>query len=114
MTTHSGLHKNDQDLRTALGALDSHESEMRSAGNTATGIKESIAAHYVAGSSTTFQNRVDDWVTNYNRLMSKFQDLREALQGAGGAIDSSEDLAVHTGGAWQPGSASTYGALMGH
>jgi uncharacterized protein YukE len=114
MAIQSGLNKHDQDMRTALNALDSHESAMRSAGNTATRIKDEIAANYVAGSSSTFQNRVDDWVTNYSALMNKFQHLREALQGASGAIDGSEDLAVQTGGAWHPGSTSTYSTLMGH
>jgi hypothetical protein len=87
---------------------------MRAAGNTAQSIQEDIARNYIAGSSTTFQNRVDDWVSQYTALMGKFQQLQESLQGANNALDGSEDLATSTGGAWHPESSSTFSTLMGH
>ena len=66
------LNKDDQAMRTALSALDSHESSMRAAGNRAQSIQADIAHNYIAGSSSTFQNRVDDWVSQYTALMNKF------------------------------------------
>lgn len=108
------LQKEEHAMRAALAALADHESQMRSAGQTANTINEDIARNYVAGSSSTFQNRVQDWLNNYNQLMGKFGNLREALQSASAAIDSAEDDANSTGNSWSPESGSTYHALMGH
>jgi uncharacterized protein YukE len=108
------LAKDGQAMNQALSALDSHQSEMRKAGNTAIRIKDEIAANYVAGSSSAFQSRVDDWVSNYTTLLGKFDALQQALGGANSSIDGAEDIATHTGGHWGPTADTTYGTLMGH
>ncbi|MDG4771192.1 hypothetical protein [Solwaraspora sp. WMMD792] len=94
------FNKEDAGFATAIAALDDHVSSMIVAGQTAYRIQGEIRATYQAGSSSVFQAKLDEWISAYNNVMIKFQDLGEKTGFVGQIIDSGEDSAGVTGASW--------------
>jgi hypothetical protein len=94
------FNKEDAGFAAAIAALDDHVSSMIVAGQTAYRIQGEIRVTYQAGSSSVFQAKIDDWISAYNNVMIKFQDLGEKTSFVGQIIDAGENDAGVAGASW--------------
>ena len=94
------FNKDDDAVRAGLMALESHVVAMMQAGQTAYGIQGDIRGGYIATSSDAFQRKVDAWISNYNTVMKKFQELGYKVSGVDTLINSAEDDAGLTSASW--------------
>jgi hypothetical protein len=92
--------KTDQGMQVLLQSLEDHVSAMMQAGQTAERINEEIQAGYVAGSSTTFQGKVQQWVDEYKQVMQKFQQLASDSSQVNQVLNAGEQEAGMVGGNW--------------
>jgi hypothetical protein len=97
-------------IQSGIAALQDHVANMIRAGQTAYRIKGELAAAYIADSSSIFQSRVDNWIENYNNVMTKFQGLADSTTQVNQIMDQGEDEAGVHGASWH-GSDEIYQAL---
>lgn len=109
------LRTEDVAVRNALSVLEQHTSFMKSMSGTVQTIREDINNSYQARSSTTFQNKVNEWIENYMAVQSAVQTLQENLQSAHQIISQAEEQITSQAGGWstQDGSGPYYQALHG-
>ena len=110
MTTPT-FNKDDSATRAGLMALETHVTAMMQAGQTAYSIRGNISSGYVAGSSDIFTRNVDAWISNYNAVMKKFQELGYKVGAVSNLIDSAEEDAGLAGASWGSDS-QIYDALV--
>jgi hypothetical protein len=87
-------------MQVILQSLESHVSAMMKAGQTAERINEEIRAGYIAGSSTAFQGKVQQWVEEYKTVMQKFQQLADDSTQVNQVLNAGEQEAGIVGGNW--------------
>ncbi|WP_035841687.1 hypothetical protein [Kitasatospora azatica] len=106
------LTTDDQSVQQALTGLGHQISAMITAGQTVERINEEIAAKYVSGASSAFQDRVTDWVDRYKVIMRSVEHLMESTASASKVLTKAEDDAHVVGGNWGA-SDGVYSALNG-
>jgi hypothetical protein len=111
-TPGTALKKSDHSIQSTLAGLEGQISAMIQSGQTVERINEEIAAHYVSGASTAFQNKISDWVERYKSIMQAFQQLTDSTQGASQTLTKAEEDAHVIGGNWGA-SDGVYHALNG-
>lgn len=92
--------KDDAAMASGIAAMEQHVESMMRAGNVAERINEEIAAGYIAGSSTVFQSKVQDWVDQYRAIMQSFQQLAENSTTVNTIINQAEQDTQMLGGNW--------------
>ncbi|MEE1788494.1 hypothetical protein PUR71_37180 [Streptomyces sp. SP17BM10] len=106
------LNVEQQAIQTALQSLEGQIAAMISSGQTVERINMEIAANYVSGASRAFQEKVNDWVTQYKQVMSAFDKLTQDLGSARQILVKAEEDAHVQGGNWGA-SDGVYHALGG-
>ncbi|MEU8510600.1 hypothetical protein AB0C76_03275 [Kitasatospora sp. NPDC048722] len=106
------LNVEQQAIQNALQSLEGQIAAMIASGQTVERINMEIAANYVSGASRKFQDRVNDWVTNYKRVMQAFDKLTQDLGSARQILAKAEEDAHVQGGNWGA-SDGVYHALGG-
>ena len=95
MTSPNLYSKSDPEMQQALTALQGHVEAMSRAANRVLSIVQEIATSYVAGSSMVFQNKMTDWIEQYNKVMQAFQTLGDDTAAVNQVINNAEEDA-HT------------------
>jgi prophage DNA circulation protein len=98
--------------------LDEHTSFMNSISGTVQGIQQDINGCYKARSSTTFQNKINEWIESYQGVRSAVEQLRESLASAHSIIGRAEEELAQEPAGWstsalQDPSDPIYQALQG-
>ncbi|WP_333769022.1 hypothetical protein [Streptomyces sp. IBSBF 2435] len=112
MAANGTLAKDDGAVQKALAALDAHVGAMRNAYNTADSINQSIAANYIADSSSAFQRQIEQWMQTCQHVASMFQTLQSDLQGASQQISSADENALHMSGFTGGSQAENYANIL--
>lgn len=92
--------KDDGGMAAALAAMETHLEAMLRAGSIAEGINEQIARGYQAASSTLFQSKVQDWITQYRNVMNSFQQLADNTSSVNNMFNQAEEETGVLGGSW--------------
>jgi hypothetical protein len=106
------LNVEQQAIQNALQSLEGQISQMISSGQTVERINMEIGASYVSVASRKFQDKVNDWVTQYKQVMSAFDKLTQDLGSARQILAKAEEDAQVQGGNWGA-SDGVYHALGG-
>lgn len=92
----------DAAVQTMISYLSDHLSAMNASRQTVEIKKDDIAAHYQSSASTAFQSKMDDWMTQYQSVMSAFTKLQESTANAYKQYNAGEEqnrsLAAGVGG----------------
>ncbi|SDP39657.1 hypothetical protein [Actinacidiphila guanduensis] len=109
------LRTDDQAVQHALSLLDDHTAFMKNMGSTVDQIRSDIASSYQAQSSTTFQGKINDWISAYQGVSAAVQQLRTNLETAHGTIGRAEEELHQNAAAWQStsGDDAVFQALRG-
>jgi uncharacterized protein YukE len=108
------LAKDDGAVQKALNALSSHTSTMDAAYQTVSNLLSEIKANYLAQSSTTYQQAVEDWLLRCNAVRDMFKTLTDDLHGANIAISAADERALGISHSFASQSSNpTYSVLMG-
>ena len=94
------LETQDQAMTAVLQGLDQQVVNVIRAGETGERIREEIARGYVAGSSTVFQSKVENWCERYQDIMRAYQHLTDATANTQKTLTAAEDEAQQAGGNW--------------
>lgn len=113
MTSPKQVAKSDGAVNQAIGIIDSNRGFLQQQVATGQRIKDEVAANFVSGASSTFQQKVDDWVTTGNAVIKAFDTLEEDLKGASNTLDSGNDNATQFANGWGGGD-GIFGALTGN
>lgn len=111
MTSPRQVAKSDGGINTAIGIIDDNRGFLQLQLAVGQRIQEEVAQNFVSGASTTFQQKVDDWVTVCQAVIKSFDTLEEDLKGASNALDSGTENALQAASSWT--SDSTFSALTG-
>ncbi|MFI6156392.1 hypothetical protein ACIBCA_27315 [Kitasatospora sp. NPDC051170] len=90
MSTPAMLTKQDEAIRKVLTDLQQQIDDMITAGRTVERIKEEVGAGWISGASSTFQEKIDDWMRRYHEVIGAFERFVEATQGASQIITNAE------------------------
>ncbi|MET8541618.1 hypothetical protein ACIQI7_03190 [Kitasatospora sp. NPDC092039] len=93
MSTPANLNKQDEAIRKALSDIEQQIENMITAGRTVERIREELAAGYISGASSTFQEKVGDWMTRYHTVIGAFERFAEATKGADQVLTHAEEEA---------------------
>ncbi|MFF8430648.1 hypothetical protein ACF07Y_37020 [Streptomyces sp. NPDC016566] len=107
------LSQQDAAMQQGIASLEHHVVAMMQAGQTAERINDELRQGYIAGSSTTFQQKVQEWVDNYQAVMRQFEKLASGSSGVKQTLDAAEEEAHMQGGNWGGTSQGVYSALAG-
>jgi hypothetical protein len=91
MTSPDVYSKTDDGMQKALTALEGHVEAMIRAAHQVESIRQTIATVYVAGSSAIFQQKMDDWTAQYNRVTQQFQTLGSDSSQVNQVINNAEE-----------------------
>lgn len=92
------LSKKDQDVQSALLALESHVGSMSADGRTVEQINEYIASAFQSHASSVFQGKVGEWLDAYGKLMQGFRTLQENLRHGGSTLSRAQEEASQAAG----------------
>lgn len=109
------LKTDDRAIQNALDILSNHVSFMNSMNQSVDAIRADIASCYQAQSSTTFQNKINEWIESYLAVQKTVQTLQENLGSAHQVIGRAEEELTQTSNAWNTsdGSDPIFQALHG-
>ncbi|GHF63723.1 hypothetical protein GCM10018790_47030 [Kitasatospora xanthocidica] len=85
--------KQDEAIRKALSDIEQQIEGMITAGRTVERIKQELASGYISGASSTFQQKVEDWMQRYHQVIGAFERFAEATKVADQTISHAEEEA---------------------
>ncbi|GAA3039684.1 hypothetical protein ACFVUY_23925 [Kitasatospora sp. NPDC058063] len=93
MSTPANLNKQDEAIRKALSDIEQQIEGMITAGRTVERIKQELASGYISGASSTFQQKVEDWMTRYHTVIGAFERFAESTKVADQVLSHAEEEA---------------------
>ncbi|GAB2715046.1 WXG100 family type VII secretion target [Kitasatospora kifunensis] len=110
----SVVSQSDAGVQAIMNSLENHLSSMNGSRQTVETKKDDIAAHYQSSASSAFQSKMDDWMTQYQSVMSAFTRLQEATGSAYKTYNEGEEHNRGLAGGFGGSGGEVYNVLGGN
>ncbi|MFG2222976.1 hypothetical protein [Streptomyces sp. NPDC048644] len=96
----SQLNKQEQDIKNALVLLEGQMQSMRTAGQKVEDTVQQAAQHFHSTASTTFQQKMQQWIETYNQASTQVNNLHASLEAANQTLNAGDSQAQDHAAGW--------------
>ncbi|MCB5906106.1 hypothetical protein [Streptomyces pinistramenti] len=105
--------KQEQDIKNALVLLEGQMQAMRTAGQKVEDTVQQAAQHFHSTASTTFQQKMQEWIETYNQASAKVNNLHASLEAANQTLNTGDSQAQEHAAGWSGDIDGIHGVLSG-